>query len=94
MKSLVAVLLFSALLFAADKVPFPSEKPRPTSPRWQHIMDKDNKILATIDTKDGSIEYKVKPEEVVRTLLDAYGNLQKNCNNAIANLKKMPEKKK
>lgn len=63
MKKLFTFLFFSHLAIA--------QQTAPPQPRWQHLQDKDGRILATVDNKDGSIEYKEDPKKVVEFLISA-----------------------
>ncbi len=66
------------LLFLVSSIALAAE-PAPQGPRWKHLQDADGKILATIDSKDGSIEYKEDAKKLVPLLLQAIDNLAKEC---------------
>ena len=70
-KALVAVLLLTVLSCAT--IPPPHVAGPPHQPRYQYIWDEDNRIMATIDMKDGSIDYKASQDDVVKKLLKAIG---------------------
>lgn len=87
MKLVLVVTFLTLFGFAADK-PM-------VGPRYRHIMDSDGKLLATIDGKDGSIDYKEDPKKVVEFLVKAIEQIAQAQQQAqaAAIAPKTPEKK-
>lgn len=78
MKFLLSLLLISSIVVAADSAPV-----APVAPRYRHVQDADGKILATIDTKDNSIDFKASREDAFRALLTILDNVVLECNKAL-----------
>lgn len=82
MSKFLLIMALSSIGFAAPKVP-------ETAPiRYRHIQDQDGKILATIDTKNGTIDYKESPKVVVEQLIKIADGLSQSCQAQLAALKK------
>lgn len=77
-KVIIAGLLLGGFSFAADSKKPPEAKSQPTI-RFRHIQDPTGKILATIDSNDQTIEYKVDPKEVVSEMVRILDVVSAEC---------------
>ena len=87
MRKVFLILILALPVLAASE---PAQK----SPRFRHIQDADNKILATLDTKENKIEYKEDPKKVVEELIKIVDATVAECNKQLTAVQKKPEKKK
>lgn len=71
---LLIIAIASTSLVAEDKVAAPAA-PQQQQIRFRHVQDNDGRLLATIDIKDGSIEFKEDPKKVVTILVSVVDNL-------------------
>lgn len=107
MKALIALSLVACLSVHADTLEKAPEVPivaapaakAPEGPRYSHIMSDDGSVLATIDSKNGSIEHKTSAKVTADRLMRLYESLLANCNKAVSDLQaqvveaKKPKKK-
>lgn len=71
------------------------QPPQAQGPRWRQIQDADGKVLATLDTKDNSMEFLQSCEkQVVPALLAEINRVVVQCNTEINRLVAKPEEKK
>jgi hypothetical protein len=69
---------------AEAKKPSHPQEPRPPAQiRYQHIMDADGKVMATVDTKNNSIEYISDPKKVVERVILLSNSLAGECQHQI-----------
>lgn len=90
-------LIFVALLvlpvFGAEEKVVEAPK-APAAPRYRHIQDPDGKVLATIDTKDGSIDYKEDAKKIVPLLVGFADRVVLECQKALNEKEQKAEKPK
>lgn len=73
MKTLLLFVFFSSIGFAN------SAPPIQPALRYRHIQDAEGKILATIDLKDSSVDYKEDPKKVVPILISILDSVSAQC---------------
>ena len=88
-KTISACLLLCGVAFGGP-VEVKPEPQKPTIPRYRHVQDHEGKILATIDSTDGSIEYKADPKSVVSELIKIVDAVAAQCQKKPAPTKKSP----
>lgn len=84
---IIAILFFlvTVLANAAEK-----EIPASTALRYRHIQDADGKILATLDTKTGKIDFKEDPKKSVEVLIQLVDVITRQCDQKVSELQKPP----
>lgn len=87
MRLFLLFCIVSVGLFAAEPAKPKVESQVAAQPvRFRYVVDDENKILASWDRKDDSVDFKVSKEVVLAQVMKQVENLETACNQRIYNL--------